>query len=737
MDTRMVSGTNADVANTAKGPRHAGVLPRFATAFVFKPMLVGTLAYRGGDLLAWSGPLPSAELAAELRKVFVDGRRNVFDPIWASKVEVKLLGDWRSILQGAEIQRMGGLLALMPTLEHFPEMTLREVKKALHMPVTEVLGLLARIEATYWSDNDWSVSNPGVASESARPAVHECENTDTAEWRGQVRAVIQKTWVLQLQANDLRFGTLHGTSNNSLSEWLATQLEHNNLSPACLAMANALLAADSADWITELREVLNAALIDVFRHPKSRGVKLERHISMFMMRYGGMEGYSLQQVGDAFEVTRERVRKICEEILIAIRMRPAAMPALAKVMAKAAAITPLPLDAANEQLAPLLGAGVGISAAIDFAQAVGRDTPAKASALYSRAGSGRTAIPVLQAEDEKSIWIELAYTLARRDCSAVGCSSLVRVMGLLALEGVTVTRKALLSVLELLPDYRLLDGANGWFCLSGEACLVAARMRKLLSVTKGSVHLDTLMVALTSDDRLLMEGPTGISLPPKHIMRSMLATWPWLTCNRYNRFTAKQEISCTDQLAPMEARALEVLTRFDGIATRTDLLEVLVNEDGYSNPALSTLLATSPVLCRVEHSIYRHNGLALSSQGLAKARSRRSQQSTLPGASRQNLDPSLVDTSRPFNLRLSQAASQKKSSRRTIHLPKAYANLIDGDFRHSRGLWSNISAQRGLLFVGLAGVAEAAGFKPGDEFDLRIDLSNGTYDICAPAIICN
>ena len=82
--------------------------------------------------------------------MIVARRRASFDVIWNSPISVRLTDDWHLAVSGTERSRLLALTRAKGFTDAFPSMTLRQVKDALRMPVAELLGLLARIEATYW-----------------------------------------------------------------------------------------------------------------------------------------------------------------------------------------------------------------------------------------------------------------------------------------------------------------------------------------------------------------------------------------------------------------------------------------------------------------------------------------------------------------------------------------------------------------------------------------------------------
>jgi hypothetical protein len=132
-------------------PRHAGVLPSFAAHMVRRRIRCSAGEISGDDLLAWCGTLPSERRAAEIRTIFVDGRRNRFAEIWNHPVGVRLSDGWEQAVAPTDRDRIRALVATLQTSAEFATLTLRDVKTALSRSVGDVLGVLARLEALYWT----------------------------------------------------------------------------------------------------------------------------------------------------------------------------------------------------------------------------------------------------------------------------------------------------------------------------------------------------------------------------------------------------------------------------------------------------------------------------------------------------------------------------------------------------------------------------------------------------------
>lgn len=171
-------------------PRHAGVLPSFAAHLVRRRIRYSAGEISGDDLLAWSGTLPSERRGAEIRTIFVDGRRNRFAEIWNLPVGVRLSDGWEQAVAPTDRERIRALVAILQTPAEFAALTLRDVKTALSRSVGDVLGVLARLEALYWTPAANQLRQAGKMDEQAQ-ATREV----TDEWRTRVRIAASSSWV--------------------------------------------------------------------------------------------------------------------------------------------------------------------------------------------------------------------------------------------------------------------------------------------------------------------------------------------------------------------------------------------------------------------------------------------------------------------------------------------------------------------------------------------------------------
>jgi hypothetical protein len=615
--------------------------------------------------------------------------------------------------------RMLELLSSLRAPEQFAELSLRQVKEALRMPLAELLMTLAQIEASYWTDEDaaefFKPRRPDGQALGGEPV------SVTEDWRMKVKIALRSEWLGQLDPHDLRF---EYSGKAPLAKWVAEEIEKPVLTSRTVALCDALVAADKCSWVEELESVVEHAFEHAHRGPGAAASR-ERWKSIFLRRFAGQRVLTLQEVGEAFGVTRERVRQICDGILEGIQERPAMMPALDKLLAASSRMGPVYFGDADEQLTRLLGEGAGLAAALEFAQAIGRQSPTTTVSARVRTANRYQEVSLVQASGLETRWIQRAIQFASRECRVIGCSNFLRVAGLLSFEEEwAVDRDTLTTVFRGLPGFRLVDEAGGWFTLPGaEESVVATRLRKLLCVASDGVGIDDLLGTMVTDARLSQDFPEGMSVPPLHVVSSLLKGWPWLEGDGHNNFRAAEPIERTRVLAEVELLCLKVMESFQEVATRADLAQCVVDEHGFSSPALSFVLSDSPIFAKVEHSVYRINGRVLNVEGLIAARQRRALQ-------RSKLQPEhVIDASQPIAVEMKQPTSQAPLSKWVVYLPSVYSSVINGIFHHADGTGPAIRIGRYGQIARIAKFALSKGVESGETFQVVFNVPERTYEL--------
>lgn len=373
--------------------QHARVLPSFAVKFVNKAMKYGEHTITQQVLLAWSGPLPGEHTANAVRAAFVKSKRSQFEKVWQSKINVRLLDGWPDALNREERERLVSFVEAMAAPMGFAELTLREFKQGLCLPVEGCLCILAKLEALYWEPSMAFAAKVGKV-----PQVEIVQQEVSDAWRQAVQIALASPWVKELDPEDLRFPS---AASEPLELWLHERMQREVLPSSILELGDLIVQADKCDWRTELELIVRACLNISKKRPGSASA-FQRWIDIFLCRFGGPNGRTLQEVGDIFELTRERVRQICDQVVQVLSREVVAMPALDKLLQAAARIAPVTLGEADEQLVKLIGPDAGVGAALDFCEQIGRKAPARSAFARSRtnAAGGYDRIAFVHTGDE-------------------------------------------------------------------------------------------------------------------------------------------------------------------------------------------------------------------------------------------------------------------------------------------------------------------------------------------------
>lgn len=709
--------------------RHAQVLPAFAVAFMRRPLdsRYGPLSAR--ELLAWPHPTLLSERAATLlRGDFVRRRRTNFDPVWNATVGVHLVPQWRDALDRTTRERVERFL-LAGGAQLLTRGSFRDIKHGLALPIAECLRILSRLEALYWVSGALPqgrratrtlLSPEGQAAVPLEPA-----------FVARLQSALTAPWVTRLDSADLRFPfAAHG----GFAAWVQALLHGETMPASAYRTCERLVAAAESTWRSELTDVVRHAIELASPGPGGEEAKA-RWIAIFLARYGGRERLTLQAVGDRYGITRERVRQIGDAILAALKTQPMALPALDRLFAAAERVMPMSVDEADEQLRRFLGEGTGLAAALHFAEDVGVAAPISLRAHRARTNEGYRPVMIVDRAPDAATWVNAALAYARRDCTFVGCSSFIRIAGLLALDhAVAVDGEALRTVFREAPGYRALDASATWFTLAdSELSAAATRVRKLMAVANGEVDLDTIASALMTDDRWLhRDGERGLGLPPLHVLGRLLAGWSWLAGNAHHRFTARAPIEASSVLSPTEQCVLAAAETRDGVVTRAEIVDAVAHETGASIMAVSLALAQSPTVVRIDNALYAIRGRALSAEGLRNARERRQRAlQRRPAALTQALDA--LERRLPVRITLTQSASTVPVTRRVVYLPRSPVTKLAGRFTDARGESGDIDVKSNGQILRLAAAAERSGIQPGQRFEVAFDMHGRTFEVL-PAV---
>lgn len=244
----------------------------------------------------------------------------------------------------------------------------------------------------------------------------------------------------------------------------------------------------------------------------------------------------------------------------------------------------------------------------------------------------------------------------------------------------------------------------------------------MLYVAQEPVNIDTIAEAfITSSNWLDRDDEWAIAFPPIHVFRNLFAGWGWLTTIQHNRFSPREPM-LKSVLGESEQGLVNVIESFGGVAMRHEILSVLVgNPYAVTSPAVGSMLASSPIVEKVEHGMYRLRGRRLNLQAIAEARLR---SQTFRGIESISLLPG-----QPIAVAVTQSGSDEPLSRRVVYIPISHFEHIQGVFTHASGINENILVKSNGQVRRLSAIAHGLGILQKEVFNLIFNLETRTYEI--------
>lgn len=595
-------------------PRHAEVAPSFFLTPGL-PTLESSLGpIDAQELLAWTRPeLPGPVLRDHLLAQLKFAQRARIFRMQAQPTGIRLVPGWQSRLTSVEAGNIEALLASRNA--PFQELTLSELRDGLNLPWTPLLHLLARLEAAYWK--------PSKKSDEAQPTAQASELPGTTAARSMLSEALRLPWVRQIKPSDVRFRVEVNGQVRSPADWLEEQRKQPDISLEAVEYAQRLLDASRQTVIEEARDIVQAVESHLRAEGKSQpslsGAAWEHVIILHCFSPVGA-GRDLELVAQMAETSERRVARAAVTFLEYCLAHSAATPTLERVLsALADAPESMTLDQATETMAPLLGADVGVESLEAWVRTLGRKLPFSWQRRFPRQARGPLGA-------KRNALAETLYRIAAQECRLTGCTSLVRVMGLYALEsGLPVQAPACIEALERLPEVGWVNRQTGWFrVLDDESSVVATRVSKALAVAEEPMSDVELAAAILSDERLFSSAVQGFSLvlPPLRVLRELFAAWPWVRVIEQRYFQAENSQELRESLSGHEQALVQLMEEAGGIATAPELAQAMADRVGASASSTNNLLGNAPFVAQLEPGIYRLRGRKLSGSAIDAARAR-------------------------------------------------------------------------------------------------------------------
>lgn len=601
---------------------HARILPAFVVKRLPKSLKGMTGPITPFEMLCWERgtPLTAIEQSV-IREEFLRSTRASFIQYWDLHTGIATPTGASLALLDAEDQKR--LKKLGDSLDApLANLSLREIKAVLHTSLANILTFLSNVESIDWVP-------PAAWDVPAKPARRETTKPGGKGWASlQVTDELkEKADALQEFANafgetDLRFADI--LPNESVYVWLWVN-RNAPVSDERLPIVLERLAAYQAMDAAQEAHCILAILAERAFAKNNQSDVVARNLKLVTMRYMSAEGTgsTRNELAQEFGLSGQGVTNVCHKVGFVLDKVPVAAPSLAKLMAALVDVCPGQIASLNEnpKIRALLGEGFGIRSALEWARELGTETKVRAAEVTSLGVSSW----VLESTTEVP-WAQALFDLARRDSAMVGCTNLVRVVGLLAgTQQVALTFAAAMDVLSGDPSIKWLDKDTGWFRYGDTSdCPAATRVRKVLSVADTSIGVDEMASALASDDCWLKrQDITGsVSMPPVHVFRELCHSWAGIKVVQQGRLTAAESLRVSEVLAESEFEAVETIRAKGGVATKFELDEALQEKLSFNTLTTAVLLGRSVVFQRIEQGLYTLRGCRISDDALANARLR-------------------------------------------------------------------------------------------------------------------
>lgn len=413
----------------------------------------------------------------------------------------------------------------------------------------------------------------------AEQASSESSAALTEEHQGALLAACHEPWAERVRADDPRFRDIAPAYEGTLAELFDDALA-NPQGERSLRVAEALPAV-----LARVSEIDCEPLDFALRKLLLICGVAERPMQMTLRRMGwdGEAPATLQEVGNRFEVTRERVRQIVRKSLL--RLGPLLyVPALERAIQALNAAAPLSTEAAARLLAdrrissvPFHPAGVERAATV-FGYEIGFQ-------VVNQDGVGYVYGP-----DETGVGLLLSA--ARREAGKSGVSNVEEVRARLATGGEVFSADVIRRLLGSSPRVEFLLG--DWFWMPDippERNRLRNTTRKMLAVTP-RLPLATIRQGLRRRYRFFRIDV----VPPLDVLRAFFAENREFSIGVDDVVSSVNDLDYRRELGDTERVFVEVLREISsGLLDRTEL-EALVTARGIKPSTFSVFTTFSPIL---------------------------------------------------------------------------------------------------------------------------------------------
>lgn len=457
-----------------------------------------------------------------------------------------------------------------------------------------------------------------------------------------------------------------------------------------------------------------------------------RTAEIFAQRYGvaGHDRSTLQDIGNEFGLTRERVRQILDRTLERAQGTQFEAPQLQALGKEIQSLLPIGLEEADAHFRARLGESLSLRTVDIFAREVlGRS-------FYTVTGNEKGPgvkfrcylVPVDQHDDST---IRIIRSKAREMIRITGAAHLYFVAGATGQAlGRGVLPDEVMRAVQLVPGFAWLNEAGGWFWFGEEAenrLLNAAK--KMLAAVRGRLDVEDILAGAIrsrrhSTNRSSKDGTVHVVEPPWEVVRDVLRATSWCQTVQHNDFVYVGVLRDEDVLSEVECRLCSTLREQGGVAAFGRLQKELTQAGLIKNTSLSILLANSPIVYRPEFGLVAIRGIPIRGADLERARSEIGKQ--LAASTKIILDDDDC-------LHITAEFTPYAAKSRVWEVPQSLARLLNEGPYELQGFSEPVEVKRlpsGATRINkLISKIIAMGFKPGVMMTLAINPAHRTICI--------
>ncbi len=306
--------------------------------------------------------------------------------------------------------------------------------------------------------------------------------------------------------------------------------------------------------------------------------------------WDGDGGHTLEELGQKYGLSRERIRQVCVRAVKRNRRAKIFSPVLDRALAFIAQRIPAPAERLQEEFhaAGFSRCGLPLETVREAARLLGREPGFEIGA----AGDCRLAVRPGEAQLPRAI-----IQAAKRAALSFGATTVAEVAAEVARQCRQRVDEALIvETLSVLADFQWLDRPRGWFQLESLPQYGLRNMiEKILSVA-GKINVARLREAMSRYRR------TGRKVPPARVLLEFCRHLPGARVQG-NRIVVDPPRDWRTVLSGVEAGMVRVLMEHGPVLERGAFEEYCIRE-GMNRFSFNAVVMCSPVIAQFGRSVY-------------------------------------------------------------------------------------------------------------------------------------